>query len=212
MHDFINDADYVVCPYIEGKQVWCKYYARWTEMRKRCSSAVKKAKHPTYLDVTCCAEWKYFSTFKAWMETQPWEGMELDKDLLVKDNKIYSPETCCFVPAKINSLIISPKSTKGSYPIGVYRNKAEKTNPYYASCCNGYGDAGRKYLGTFPTPEEAHAAWQTEKAFQIEQRVLWWAFDSRVNHSYREDVAIILLDKAEKLRQDCAQGFETIKL
>ncbi len=110
-----NDADYVVRQFetivVDGKQQqkrvrMCSFYRAWSGMLRRGYSAQYKEKHPTYKDVTVCKEWHLFSNFKKWMEEQPWEGMCLDKDLLVKGNKEYSPSTCAFVPNRVNTLLI----------------------------------------------------------------------------------------------------------
>jgi len=102
--DFINDADYVVKPQVNFKREYCPFYRKWMEMKRRVTSKTYKAKNKTYANTTCCEEWLVFSNFKRWMEQQPWEGMELDKDILDKESNTYSPETSRFVPHKINSL------------------------------------------------------------------------------------------------------------
>lgn len=116
--DFVNDADYVVKPTVNGKRQHCPFYVAWQAMKRRCCADEYKVKNPTYGSVTCCKEWLYFSNFKTWMEQQPWEGMDLDKDILVKGNLVYSPETCRFVPHAINSVFRD--TTQGEFPIGVH--------------------------------------------------------------------------------------------
>ena len=39
----------------------------------------------------------------------------LDKDILVKGNKLYSEDTCSFVPAEINTLFCKANKTRGRY-------------------------------------------------------------------------------------------------
>ena len=45
--------------------------------------------------------------------------MELDKDILHKGNKVYSPENCVFAPRCINSLFVNVRAARGEYPIGI---------------------------------------------------------------------------------------------
>lgn len=102
-----NDADYVVekreeIGYVGGKRrrklMWvCPYYQTWKDMIKRCYSTKCQEKFPTYKGCSVSADWHTFSNFKAWMEKQNWEGKQLDKDILIEGNKVYSPETCVFV-------------------------------------------------------------------------------------------------------------------
>lgn len=88
-----------------GKIVRCPFYIKWHSMLRRCYSKVLHSNNPAYLGCTVCVEWLTFSNFKSWMETQDWEGKELDKDWIVLGNKIYSPDTCCFIPKGLNNFI-----------------------------------------------------------------------------------------------------------
>lgn len=160
----INDADYVIkksLSYIEDgkrkrKQLWaCPYYNKWSSMLTRCYSSKFLQKNPTYKGCSVCQEWLTFSNFKAWMETQDWEGKQLDKDILLINNKIYSPETCVFVEQKVN-LFLNDLCVGN---IGSCWNS--KANKYMAQCSDGKG--GNKTLGLFDTAEEAHLAWKKAK-------------------------------------------------
>ena len=93
----INDADYSVCPRVDGIHINCIYYQTWQSMLERCYSSKYQAKHPTYKSCTVCEEWLHFSNFRSWMVGQNHKGKFLDKDILELGNKIYSPETCIFV-------------------------------------------------------------------------------------------------------------------
>jgi hypothetical protein len=100
----INDADYEIHPTINGKKAMCKYYRSWHSMLERCYSKKVQARQPAYKGCTVCDEWLTFSNFKSWMIKQEWQGKALDKDIRVKGNKVYSPETCMFVTAKENTV------------------------------------------------------------------------------------------------------------
>ena len=125
----VNDADYVVekletTGYVNGKQkqklVWyCPHYRAWRGMLSRCYSAKYQEKQPTYIGCSVSEEWLTFSNFKAWMEKQKWEGMHLDKDLLIEGNKIYSADTCVFVSPLVNTFINDQMAKRGEWLIGV---------------------------------------------------------------------------------------------
>lgn len=104
----INDADYNVIKYerINGKQkrVWsCPFYIKWRAMLERCYSDLYHDRKPTYTECTVIPQWFTFSSFKTWMQTQHWEGKELDKDILFPGNKVYGPDTCVFVGKRLNT-------------------------------------------------------------------------------------------------------------
>ena len=89
--------------------------------------------------------------------------MCLDKDILVKGNKIYSPETCCFVPNEINVLFTKKEKDRGEYPIGV----SIISNKYVARC--GVGNSKNKTIGSFKTPKEAFQAYKQYKEQYIKK-------------------------------------------
>lgn len=143
------------------KLIWiCPYYLTWCNMLQRSYSAKEKLKNPSYMHAIVCDEWLYFSNFKAWMEAQDWEGKQLDKDLLVRGNKMYSPETCCFISSVINSFITECNKSRGQWPIGVYWFKRQGK---FKACCRNPITGIREYLGYFDDPNIAHQAWLVRK-------------------------------------------------
>lgn len=116
-----------------------KEYNTWKNMMTRCFSDEYKSKNPTYVDVTCCEEWTVYENFYEWLHSQEnfqqWydgEQWAVDKDILVKGNKIYSPNTCCLVPKNVNLLFAKRDALRGEYIIGVNYNKRD--NVYVAHC------------------------------------------------------------------------------
>lgn len=146
----INDANYAVKPIIDGMQRTCPYYQKWTGMLNRCYSKSTHNKRPNYISCYVTKEWHYFMNFRAWMEKQDWEGKQLDKDIIVFNNKMYGPETCVFVSAQVNSLLNDREKSRGEYPQGVYPNR---TGERFTATCSVDGKS--KYLGTYSTIEEA---------------------------------------------------------
>lgn len=156
----VNDADYIVNPKLNRKQVYCRFYRAWVDMLNRCYNPKCQAKHPTYIGCIVCDEWLTFSNFKAWMEKQDWHGKELDKDILFQDNKIYSPDTCVFITKATNLFTTSRQSNRGLYPIGVYFYKP--LGKFKAQCCNPFANK-KEALGYFDCQHEAHQAWKKRK-------------------------------------------------
>lgn len=159
-----NDANYMVRSIVSGKNVICPFYRKWHSMMTRCYSEKFQKRHPTYKGTTVCNEWLVFSVFKRWMENQDWKGKDLDKDILIQGNKIYSPEFCIFVSNEVNKLFTSRKLAGGNYPQGVHFSAAERK--YKAQCrINGRQD----YLGFFSTPEEASEAYKKAKYKEVKR-------------------------------------------
>ena len=164
----INDAYYIVNRKINGKRVMCPYYAKWSSMIKRCYSAIYHERRPTYIDCSVTKEWLAFSVFKSWMESQDWEGKDLDKDLLVQGNKVYSPNACIFVDAAINSLLNENEAARGEYKIGVHLKKGN--DKFVARCCDGYGK--RINIGQYDTEADAFEAYKKGKYKEIKRVAL----------------------------------------
>lgn len=145
----------------------CKAYNIWGSMLRRCYNGKLQERQPTYKDVTVCEEWHNFQNFAQWFENNYKEEFDLDKDILVKGNKIYSPETCCFVPQEINGLLVKRQNDRGKYPIGVIK----KRNKFQASI-NINGKAVN--LGVFYTMKEAFQAYKTAKEKYIKEMADKW--------------------------------------
>lgn len=180
----ICDADYVVQVKRPDKEfkdkvitVWqCPFYTRWFSMLRRCYSAAYHKRQPTYIGCTVCKEWLLFSSFKAWMETQDWEGKELDKDILVQGNKVYSPETCVFVSRVVNTFVKPFSGNTGEFPRGVYWNK--NTKKFIAQCENPFTKK-KVFLGCFNNVDEAAIAY-SEYKFELAKFLAETCKDVRV--------------------------------
>jgi len=135
-----------------------KYYVTWYSMLKRVYS--DHIRNPSYLDCIICEEWHNFQNFCKWYDENYYEieghEMHIDKDILIKNNKVYSPETCVFVPQHINNLFVKHNRQRGEYPIGVNKN----CNKYISSCNE---NSCQKILGSFSTPELAFNAYKEYK-------------------------------------------------
>lgn len=145
----INDADHPV----SENGVYTKSYRAWTNMLNRAYGGKYQENKPTYIGVSVCPEWLYFSNFEKWYDENYIEGWHLDKDLLDKDNREYGPNKCVFVPRHINCLVNDHGRARGECPIGVQRH-----GKGFRAVIND-GSGKKKRLGHFYTQEEAHLAW-----------------------------------------------------
>lgn len=146
-----------------------KYYTMWLNMIKRCYNKKIQEKYPTYANCSVCNEWLNYSNFLKWVEENYIEDFCLDKDILVKGNKIYSPETCCFVPNEINVLFTKRNNFRGDLPIGVGYSESKKR--YKASFTRG---GERTFLGYYSSPEEAFQVYKKAKEDWIKELANRW--------------------------------------
>lgn len=152
-----------------GKKI--KEHNTWNGMLTRCFDDKTKEKYPTYKNVVCCKEWLLYDNFYEWVHNQSnlnkWlngDRWALDKDILIKGNNIYSPETCCLVPQYINNLFAVQNSKRGCLPIGVSKSK----NKFLARCYNPITNK-RERLGLYLTPEDAFLAYKRYKENLVKQ-------------------------------------------
>ena len=149
-----------------------RVYETWKSMLQRCYDKKYQEKRPTYKDCEVCEKWLNFQNFAKWYENNYYEiegeKMCLDKDILVKHNKIYSPETCIFVPNNINMLFVKCDRSRGNSVIGTspvngkYRVRCSIINPET-------GKSKNEYLGRYETQEEAFKVYKYYKEKNIKQ-------------------------------------------
>lgn len=160
-----NDAPYIIeFKDAAGKRWQCPYYQRWASLLNRVYSADFKLRSPTYAACTLDPTWLSFMTFRAWMETQDWQGKELDKDLLDQGNKHYGPDTCVFISPALNKLLCLKGNARGPYPLGVSRTKLAVKKQFKAQC---YFYGKQTFLGQYSTPEEAALVYKKAKLAYI---------------------------------------------
>ena len=147
-----------------GKVTKC--YNTWIDVHARCYDPKCQEKHPTYKGCKVCKEWNNYQEFAKWDNENYYEvgneRMELDKDILCKGNKIYSPDTCIYVPHSINSLFVKRDNERGEYPIGVRKMR----NKFEARLTKGNE---QMHLGLYSTPEEAFQVYKHAKEQYIKE-------------------------------------------
>jgi hypothetical protein len=148
-------------------------YLLWHNLLSRCYNPKYKIRQPTYLGCSISENFKNYSYFYDWCQNQVGFGREsfhLDKDLIFKGNKLYSEETCLFLPRELNNLLTSSKAARGSLPVGVSAHKGK----FQAECCT---HKIFPYIGLFNTPELAFQAYkEVKEAFIKAQAEKWKAF------------------------------------
>ena len=146
-----------------------KEYGLWQNMLTRCYNDTYKNKQPTYIGCEVSNNFKSYEYFYEWCHKQIGfsnQDWQLDKDLLVKGNKVYSGDSCVFIPKEINTLLVKCTASRGEYLIGVYWSKT--ANAFKATVRKNKG--GQKHLGYFNTELEAYNAYKIAKeAFVKEQ-------------------------------------------
>ena len=162
-------------PTISG--VKTREYALWKNMLQRCYSDAYRKKRPTYEGCKVSDNFKSYEYFYEWCHKQIGFGNEggenpfhLDKDLLIKGNKVYSEDSCVFIPSEINTLLIKREALRGEYLIGVSWNNTNKA--FVAKVNKSKG--GSEYLGLFNTEIEAFNAYKTAKETFIKEQAEKW--------------------------------------
>lgn len=154
---------------INGKDT--KMYTTWYAMFVRCYNESNPNTNPSYKHCSVSKKWYNFQVFGDWFE-ENWKdhmdsSWDLDKDILIKGNKIYSSETCCFVPKEINTVFPKCNKARGKYPIGVHK----QGNRYIAQISN---KRRPRNLGSFSTIEEAFQAYKIAKELWIKELADKW--------------------------------------
>ena len=142
-------------------------YNLWSAMMTRSYCPNYHEKFPTYIGCSVAEEFLNYQDFANWINLQPnfkKKGFVLDKDLLVRGNKVYSPETCCLIPQEINSFIASTKRKNPDYPVGVSKTLS---NRYTASL-------DTKHLGTYDSMVEAFSVYKIAKENKAKRIAFEW--------------------------------------
>ena len=150
-----------------------KEYILWKDMLKRCYNDSFKKKNPTYEGCEVSDNFKSYEYFYEWCHKQIGfdnEGWQLDKDLLIKGNKVYSEDSCVFVPKDINLLLTKRTASRGEHLIGVYWCKKGKA--FKAQVSKNKGK--QEHLGLFNTEIEAFNAYKTAKESFVKEQAEKW--------------------------------------
>ena len=166
---YLGEGKYKVSE--NGKKT--KVYKTWHHMLTRCYDPKLHERFSTYIDCKVCDEWHNFQNFGKWFDDNYYEVkneiMCLDKDILVKHNKIYSSETCVFVPQAINVLFTKRQNDRGTSVIGTH---CYINGKYQVSCSLinlETGESKQKYLGRYETQEEAFKVYKYYKEKNIKE-------------------------------------------
>lgn len=140
---------------VNNNNIRTKAYQVWKDMLARCYSSSYQIKYPTYIGCSVEESWHNYENFLKWFNINYREGLVLDKDVLIKGNKIYSEKTCIFITPQINSLfMIRLKDNNLPRGISIKRNKYQATIKKYSKDI---------YIGIYDTIEEASIAYKKER-------------------------------------------------
>ena len=169
-------------PKIDG--IKTSAYIKWGSMLTRCY-ADKYIKRKNYQNCYVCEEWLNFQNFAEWHYENYYEidgeSLELDKDIVEKNNQVYCPNKCLYVPHRLNTILCNRHNDRGLYAIGVCKGKKN----YYAYCNIEGKQVG---LGKFDTEIEAFLAYKNAKENEIK----------RLSETYRNSIPDKVIDAIQK--------------
>lgn len=150
-----------------------RVYSTWNNMLERCYDEKYHKKHPTYIGCDVSEEWLCLQEYGKWFDNNYYEieneRMHLDKDILIKHNKIYSPNTCIYVPQTINSLFTKRDNARGESAIGTSLYKNGKYRVQCSLINPKTGKSKSKHLGYYTTQEKAFEVYKYYKEKNIKE-------------------------------------------
>lgn len=184
---------------LDGKN--SKPYSRWKAMLSRCYNPNDKC-YASYggKGVKVCQEWLYFQTFAEWHRVHYKEGYHLDKDILVYGNKLYSPDTCRYIPKTLNTLLINTTAESG-----VTFNK--RLRKYVAQLSV---NRDRIHLGTFDDIDDARHIYQRGKTIQILETALRLLVTREIDHEVFKGVLVFVQNNLPRGLEDSEKAYETL--
>ena len=154
---------------VDGKKA--KSYSTWHNMLHRAYCPKYQARQPTYIGCSVADEWLEYQNFAQWFEAHKYSNRdyELDKDLLLPSNKIYTPDRCVFVPRQLNSLLTDRGAARGQYSQGVCFIKLR--NEFVARInINGK----QKLLGYYDNELDAYNVYKKAKEQYVKDSANHW--------------------------------------
>lgn len=148
-----------------GRSNDTKLYKLWSGILQRSYSKTLHKRRPTYKNCKVSENFKNFQYFAEWCQNQIGfgkSGFHLDKDILSSGDKLYSEDTCVFVPHQINTVFLTSSGKKSGLPRGVIFDKVSKLFVAKVTV-----DRVQKYLGHFPDADSAFAAYKVAKEAKI---------------------------------------------
>ena len=184
-----------------------KAHNYWSKMMQRAYCPVYKEEHPTYDDVTVSSEWLNYQNFAEWCTKRKQYGnmgFNLDKDIIIRGNKLYSEDRCSLVPQRINKLLVTKESVGSDAPLGVKRvkDKFGRVTGYTANC----HDNGKElYFGYYSNPTDAFFAYKVGKESLI-KRVAEECKDTLDEQVYDALMKYVVVDANGIIKNDETKG------
>ena len=135
----------------------------------RCYDPKLADKEPTYRDCYVDESWHDFQVFAEWYKNHESYGLgyQLDKDLLVQGNRLYSAATCCLLPRELNTMV----QTRNSNSILVGTTFHKKSGKWQAQTKS---EGKQLFLGLFSDRADAHLAYIEAKERVVRNAAEEW--------------------------------------
>lgn len=157
-------------------------YDKWHSMIERCYSSYVIKIRPSYINTYICDEWRFFSNFLDFYNKNYRDGFHLDKDIL-GDGTLYSPNTCCWVPVYINTLMNACNTRRGKYKQGVsYHIRYNR----YDAIIHEYNK--QIFIGCYATEDDAYNAYKHEKLRYVNEVISSALYKNDITYTIAESL------------------------